>query len=232
MQKMKEWAIMFLLCALFALCVNITFASTTVSVQSDAEENVNVVFHLINITDYQSIKNQNLISQSTIPEAIIDQAQTRINYSAANLSFNDSANSVIASFDLEGPGVLEATLDMDKMAKKFELETGWRKFNLNLTVVSYNFAEFLDEPVAEWQNQTDDEGRTCFVYSSNDTDLSFSFKLPPSAKNVQIAGNKETIIFEIPLSTGDNLLNSPFLILIAVIIGNIIAFLCRKTKKD
>lgn len=216
-------------CILFISCILPVYATVSVTAQAEADEKIHVVFHFSNITDYQLI-NQSLIDNTTIPEAIISQnSQLEINYSASELSFNDSASSIHAVFNLYGADVLNCTLNMNTMTRMYSLKTDWRKFHLNLTAVSYNFTEIFSKSIGEWQNCTDSEDRTCFIYSGN-SDVSFSFKLPTSAKNIRIADD-EMIIFEIPLSKGDNLLNSPFLILIVVIVANIFAFVYRKAKK-
>ncbi|MEA2089893.1 MAG: hypothetical protein U9O89_03935 [Thermoproteota archaeon] len=227
---MEKLTITFFLCIFLIFCIKPAYAPIVVSVQAEVNEKVHVVFQLVNITDYQLIKNQSLITDSTIPEAIINQTQLCINYSVSDLSFNDSTCSINVVFDLYGLDVLNSTLNMNTMTKICSLRTDWRKFHLNLTDgFPYNFTKYFGTPIAQWQNRTDDEGRRCFVYSHDN--LSFLFKLPTSAKNVHVAEDNETIVFEVSLSKGDNLLNSPFLVLIAVVVANIVAFIYRKTKR-
>lgn len=230
---MEKLIITFFLCVFLTICIKPAIAPTVITAQAEVDEKVHVVFQFINVTDYQLIKNENLITDSTIPQEIIDQTQLHINYSVSNLSFNDSTCSIIAVFDLYGSDVLESTLNMNTMTKMYSLKTDWRKFRLNLTDgFSYDFIKHFGTPITQWQNCTDKEGRICFVHSNNNADLSFSFKLPTPAKNVHVAEDNETIVFEVSFfSKGDNLLNSPFLILIVVVVANIVAFIYRKTKR-
>lgn len=229
---MKKRIIPFFICIFITFCVKPAYSPAVITVQAGADGKVNLSFEFanVNITAYQLIRNKSLITDSTIPNTIINQTQLAINYSS-NVSFDDSTSSISAVIDLYGSGVLNSTLNMNRMTKVFSLRTSWRKFKLNITDgFCYDFVKYFETPIVQWRNYTD-EGRICFVHSYEDAGLSFSFKLPKSAKNVHIAEDNETIIFEFSLPKGDNLLNSPFLILIVVVVANIVAFVYRKIRK-
>ncbi len=77
-----------------------------------------------------------------------------------------------------------------------------------------------------------EEARPAYYYNFTDSgnfDPVCYIVLPAAATDVQVIG--DVIIFEIPFSFADSLLNSPFLILIALIVVNIAFFLYRKVKK-
>jgi len=117
------------------------------------------------------------------------------------------------------------------MAKVYHVRTDWRKFQVNLTSgFSLNFTEYFGEPVENWPriNYTLN-AKTHPAYYYNFTDSKCYFILPAAATNVQVVG--DVITFELPLSFGDSLLNSPFLILGALLVVVIAFSLYRKVRK-
>lgn len=217
----------------------ITSVHASVTIQAVIDQNIHVVFNFknINSTIYADIKSS--LNNSTIPEIIVknlkEQNLTRVVYHDSELVFNDLNKSVHATFYLSGSDILNFTLTA--MTRTYRVRTDWRKFNVNLTDrLSLNFTEYFGAPIAEWQriNYTDPENRIHPAYFYNYTgpspfDPLWYFILPTNATNVRAV--EDAIIFEAPASLEDTLLNSPFLILGALIVVNIAAFVYRRVRK-
>jgi len=111
------------------------------------------------------------------------------------------------------------------------MRTDWRNFHINITdEFSLDFTEYFGKPVSQWnfENMT----RPTYYYNytgSSSFDPSCYFILPAAATNVQAV--EDTIIFDLPMPFEDSLLNSPFLILGALIVVIIAFSLYRKVKK-
>lgn len=236
------------LCAplLFVLLViaSVTSVHASVTVQAIIDQDIHVAFDLenINSTIYLKIKNENLITESTLPNAILDgleqQNLSRVDVFTQPIVFNDSASSIYIAFSLTGSDILNSTVSTKSMTRTCHARTDWRKFEVNITNgFSLDFAEHFSEPVERWQriNYTlDAETHPAYYYASADSntiDPACYFILPATATNLQARG--DILTFQLPhtLSFGDSLLNSPFLILGALIIINIAFFLYRRVKK-
>ena len=235
---------------LFAL---ITPACSSVKMQAKIDQDVCVNFNFenINSTIYWKIKNENLINESTIPNIILEnlrqQNLTHVDYYIPKpLTFDDSALSLQVTFCLYGSDILNFTVNTKSMRKTYYVRTDWRKFQFNVTDgISLDFNEYFGPPISHhppsppsppWRiiNYTDSEGKIHRTYFCNYTNLnSFDplcyFILPTKASNIHAAG--DSIIFELPPSFEDSLLNSPFLILGALIVVNIAFILYRKVRK-
>ena len=220
----------------------ITSVHASVTVQAIIDQDIHVVFDLenLNSTIYRAIKNENLITVSTIPNAILENLEqenlTNVDFYTQPIVFDDSASSIYVAFSLTGSSVLNFTVNTKSMTKTYDVLTGWRKFQLNLTDgFSLGFDEYFGEPVDRWQriNYTlNAKTHPAYYYDftdSNTFDPTCYFILPAEATNVAAAG--DTVTFELPLSFADSLLNSPFLILGALIVINIVFFAYRRIKK-
>jgi len=229
---------------LFLLLV-VTFVTSvhaSVTVQAIIDQDVHVAFSLenLNSTIYWAIKNEDLITESTIPNTILENLEqqnlTHVDVYTQPIVFDDSASSIYVAFSLTGSNILNFTVNTKSMTKTYHVLTDWRKFQLNLTDgFSPNFNEYFGEPVERWQriNYTlNAKTHPAYYYNftdSNTLDPTCYFMLPAEATNVQVAG--DAITFELPLSFADSLLNSPFLILGALIVINIAFFAYRRIKK-
>ena len=238
---MKKLVVVYLLFIIFAMLIRSVHGSVTI--QAIVDQNIHVAFDFknINFTIYEEIKRRDLFNQSTIPQIIVNnlkqQNLTHVAYYNPEIVFNEPNKSIHAAFYLSGSDILNFTFNKTTMAKVYHVRTDWRKFHVNLTdEFSLNFTEYFGTPITQWQrvNYTDLENRTHPAYYYNYTgpipfDPVCYFILPITATNDRPV--KDMIIFEIPPSLEDVLLNSPFLIIGALIIVNIAAFLYRKVGK-
>ncbi|KPV65485.1 MAG: hypothetical protein AOA65_0089 [Candidatus Bathyarchaeota archaeon BA1] len=222
----------------------ITSVNASVTIQATIDQSIYVVFNFenINSTIYERIKeHEALFNSSTIPKIIMknlkNQNLTYAAYHNPELVFDDAKRSIQARFHLSGSDILNFTLNKATMAKICYARTDWRKFSVNLTdTLSLDFKVYFGTPVAQWKriNYTDPQKRTYSAYYYNYTgpspfDPLCYFILPTTATSVRAIG--DTVIFEIPPSLEDVLLNSPFLIISALIIVNIAVFLYREVRK-
>jgi len=238
---MQKLVMVYLLFALLATLILPIRASVTI--QTSIDQNVHVVFDFVNVnsTVYEEIKRESSLDRSTIPKTIVDKLKqrnlTHVAYYDPTLTFNDSGKSIHVTFYLSGLDVLNFTFSKATMAKVYYVRTDWRKFHLNVTTrFSLNFTKYFGTPVAQWQkiNYTDSEKKMHPAYYYNYTgpspfDPLCYFILPITGTNVRAV--KDTIIFEVPPSLEDRLLNSPFLVVGAIIVVNIAIFLYRRVRK-
>jgi hypothetical protein len=238
--KKVIWVYLF---SLFLLLSLITSVDASVKMQTILNQDVDVTFNFgnINSTIYWKIRNENLITESTIPNIILrnfEKQNLSVNcyLPEVPLEFNDSAVSIHVAFYLYGSGILNFTVNPESMIRTYYFRTQWRNFQFNVTDgISLNFGDYFGKSVDQWQkiNYTLN-GKVHPAYYYNFTvqspfDPSCYFVLPTEATNVRAV--KDTIIFELPATFEDSVLNSPFLIL-GVLIVVIIAFsLYRKVRK-
>jgi len=229
---------------LFLLLIITLTASVhaSVKVQAIIDQDIHVAFNFenINSTIYWTIKNGNLINESTIPNIVLDNLEqqnlTHVDVYTQPTVFNNSTLSIQVAFSLTGSDILNSKVDTNSMTKTCHVTTNWRKFQLNLTNgFSLDFTKYFGEPMEKWRriNYTLN-AKTHPAYYRNFTDSSAFdpecyFVLPAAATSVQAVG--DIITFEVPLSFGDSLLNSPFLILGALIVIVIAFSLYRKVRK-
>jgi hypothetical protein len=220
---------------LFLLLVVVLVTPVHASVTT---QDIQVLFDFRNISS--DIYGNITITETTIPETIknnlMQRGLTHVDYRYASLDFNSTENSLHVAFILFGSDILNFTVNTKALAKTYRVRTDWRKFQVNLTDgFSLNFTEYFGEPVERWQriNYTLNAKKHPAYYhnftDSNTIDPACYFILPAAATNVQITG--DILTFELSLSFGDSLLNSPFSILGALIVVNIAFFLYRKVKK-
>ena len=223
---------------LLLVVVLVTPVHASVTTQAIINQDVQVLFDFRNISS--DIYGNITITETTIPETIknnlMQRGLTHVDYRYAQLDFNSTENSLHVAFILFGSDILNVTVNTKAMAKTYHVRTDWRKFQVNLTDgFSLNFTEYFGEPVERWQriNYTLNAKKHPAYYhnftDSNTIDPACYFILPAAATNVQITG--DILTFELSLSFGDSLLNSPFSILGALIVVNIAFFLYRKVKK-
>jgi len=227
---------------LLSIVTFITSVHASVTVQAIIDQDIDVAFNLenINSTIYWTIKNGNLINPSTIPNIILENLEeqnlTHVDVYTQPIFFNDSESSIYVAFSLTGSDILNFTVNTKSMIKTCHARTDWRKFQVNITNgFSLNFTEYFSEPVERWQriNYTLNAKTHPAYYhiftDSNTIDTACYFILPASGTNVQVTG--DILTFELPLSFGDFLLNSPFLILGPLIVVIIAFFLYRRVRK-
>ena len=216
----------------------ITPVHASVKIQATIDKNIHVIFIFenINSTIYNETKqNEQIFNITTIPKAILknleqqDLTCVRWGYKQ-EIIFNDTARSIRVEFHLAGSDIINFTFNKTTMNRIYHVQTQWRKFQVNLTHnFSLDFAQYFDKPIADW-TYNDSEKTYSYEFAELDSfDPSCKIVLPPTATNVH--ATEDTIIFEVPPLLEDILLNSPFLILGALIIVIIVTFLYRRLRK-
>ena len=235
---------------LFAL-ITPAYSSVTMQAIIDQDVCVTLDFKNMNSTIYWTIYNESLITERTIPDIILEnlrqQNLTHVDYYVPKpLAFNDSTLSLRVTFCLYGSDILNFTVNTKSMRKTYYVRTDWRKFQFNVTDgISLDSNEYFGPPISHhppsppsppWQitNYTDSEGKIhrayfCNYTNSNSFDPLCYFILPTKASNIHAVN--DTVIFELPPSFEDSMLNSPFLILGAIIFVIIASSLYRKVRK-
>ncbi|MGQ9459835.1 MAG: hypothetical protein ACUVRA_01200 [Candidatus Bathyarchaeaceae archaeon] len=232
-------AYLFPLFLVLALIAPVHASVTMQAIIIDQDVCVNLNLENMNSTIYWKIKEN--ITESTIPNIILEnlrqQNLTHVDcYIPKPPAFNDSTSSLQVTFCLYGSDILNFTVNTKSTRRTYYLRTDWRKFQLNVTdEISLDFNKYFGTPVDQWQkiNYTLN-GKVYPAYYHNVTDQNTFdplcyFVLPAEATNIQAV--KDTIIFELPLSFEDSLLNSPFLILGALIVVVAAFSLYRKVRK-
>ncbi len=223
---------------LLLVVVLVTPVHASVTTQAIINQDIQVLFDFRNISP--DIYGNITITETTIPETIknnlMQRGLTHVDYRYAPLDFNSTENSLHVAFILFGSDILNVTVNTKAMTKTYHVRTEWRKFQVNLTNgFSLNFTESFGEPVERWQriNYTLNAKTHPAYYhnftDSNTIDPACYFIMPAAATNVQVTG--DILAFGLPLSFGDFLLNSPFLILGALIVVIIAFFLIRRVRK-
>ncbi len=225
---------------LILLMMSITLVHASVEMQATIEENIHVVliFENVNSTIYNEIRqNEQIFNITTIPRTIIknleEQDLTRATWGydpEKGIIYNDATRSIRVEFFLAGSDIIGFTFNEATMNRIYQVQTEWRKFQIDLTQsFTLDFAQYFGTPVSDW-TYNDSERTYHYEYTKVDTfDPSCEFVLPSRALNVQ--ATEDTITFEIPSPPEDLLLNSPFLILVALIIGIMFALLYRRVRK-
>jgi len=224
---------MFIVLFIIILC-NASVASvhaTSVTVKTSITQDFQVVFTFsdINATIYGNIKNSGLMTRDTVPTSL-QNGHLGVEYYSQAIGFNDTTDSIVSSFNLRGPSVVNSTIDRAAKIETFRMNTEWRKFYLNVTSdFHFNFTQDFAQQLSYWTNSTA-EGVRSYSYSNSTTGVSFSFQLPSNASNIVVSG--DTITFDAPYepSFEDNLINSPILILIALAVAGVIIFFYRKIR--
>lgn len=239
---MKFLVAMSLLLLVSALPITNIDSSLEVQVWIEDSLSVTFSFEKINSTIYEEVRQQQpLFNKTSIPQTILKNLNqekiTRVRFYETELDFDDSSKSILGAFSLSGSGIQSFTFNGTTSAKRYTVKTDWRNFQVNLTrTYSLNFTEYFGRPLDQWHrtNYTDIKNTIHPAYYLNYTgsapfESECNFILPAKATNIQTAGNN--LIFEVPPLPEDTLLNSPFIILGAIITLNIIIFIYRKTRK-
>lgn len=237
---MKKTATIFLLLAVFVSLVTPVYAS--MSIQATIGQNIQVVFDFqdIDSTIYNETKHQGMFNVSTVPQTIKEDLEERnlgnaeCIYDPTQEIFEDSTRSIRLKFALMGLDIIHVTIDNATRNKIYSVRTDWRKFQVNLTdEYMLDFNEYFGMPLREWE--FDNKTTSARYYYNHTSSIEFNpvcyFILPTSAMNPHIAEDWETIIFELPPSLGESLLNSPFSILVAVLLVSAIAVIYRKIRE-
>jgi hypothetical protein len=230
---MKKLAAAHLLLILFIALIIPVHAPVKMEATIDQSIHVALNFENVNSPIYDEIKQTfNITTIPLIIEKNLEQqglTLVRWGYDQ-EIDFNDSTNSIHAEFFLSGSDIITITFNKTTMARRYQVQTEWRKFHANLAEnFSINFNEYFGTQIADW-DYIDFEKAYYNEYTELDAfTLSFKFVLPKTAININAAG--DTIFFEIPPLFEDVLLSSPFLILGALITVIIIAFIYRKIRK-
>jgi len=234
-----------LVAVLLALSIANAHASVTIYATINEGVSVDFTFEDIEPTLYNQTVQQGLFNVSTIPQAVQEYFMQRnltnviMDYNHTQEVFNNLTKSIHVSFSLAGPDIIHVTVSRETANRVYNVTTGWRKFSINLTdAFLLDFAEYFGKLMPYWQlvNYTDIENKThpayynSYNYTAGPTfELKWYYVLPATAINVSAV--EDNIIFELPPWFEDSLLNSPFLILIALIIVNVAVFLYRRGRK-
>jgi hypothetical protein len=151
--------------------------------------------------------------------------------------FNDNERSIHVEFYLEGEDILSYVLNKTVLSRTYSANTNWIKFECNLTsTVTLNFATYFATPTSSWQktNYTASGIERPAVYYNSTVgaapfDAMCYFILPATTINIRGSGN--ILIFDIPLPFEDKFIDSPILILGAIIIANAFFIVYRKVRK-
>ena len=232
---MKKLAATHLLLTLLITLVTPVHASA--KIQATIDQNIQVVFTFENINSTIYNETKQILNITTIPKAIINSLEklgiTRVRWGydpEQEIVFNDTTRSIRAEFYLAGSDIISFAFNKTTMNRIYHVQTGWRKFSVNLAHnFTLDFTKYFEIHVAQW-NYSDSEKAYYYERTEpNSFDPSCKFVLPSAATNVHAV--EDTIIFEVPPLPEDILLNSPFLILGALIIAIVIIFLYRRLRK-
>jgi len=203
----------------------------TVNVRIDDSLSVTYEFANLNQTIYERALVE--LTAEKIPETIAENFEKgnqtlRSGPSPSAIEFDNTTHTIRNSFFLSGSAIMSFSLNKTTLRRIYEVKTDWRKIEVNLTS-SYcvDFTQRLATPVSEWQKLN----ATTFFHENKETDapdILFYIILPASASAVQAEG--DTIFYEGQPYLEDQLLNSPFLILVALIVALIIIFIYRKAR--
>jgi len=209
----------------------------SISVNATINDNIYVVYNLenLNSTIYDEVRANQQFNISTIPTIITTNLEKQgLQQVSSKLEpqtdiFNDEARAIRVSFYLGGSDIISFTINRTTMKRTYQVKTDWRKFQLNLTSsFLIDFDQYFAEPVENWQKPNS----ITYYIEVHETGffdvVSFNLTLPTSATNVQAQG--DTITYEVPPYLEDVLLNSPFLILGALIIIIVIVLVYRKVR--
>ena len=223
----------------FLIFPTLVFASATVEGTIDQDVYVTLDFSGIDSSTYANIKANIQFNVTTVPQIIMQNlAQKnlkRVGWGYARIDYNDAESSVHVAFHLGGSDIISFTVDKASLVRTYQVSTDWRNFRVELAGgFSVDFAKHFGTPVSEWQetSRTDALGvHPTYYHESSDQDsfyAAFYFILPTTATNVQRV--EDIITYEVPPYAEDVFLDSPFLILDAVMAISIIIVAYRKTK--
>lgn len=214
-------------------------AAVTVENVINEDIYVTLTFNGFDPVAYGKIKANTEFNATTIPQIIVSNlAQKnlrRVAWGYTRINYDDTESSVHVAFHLGGSDIINFSVNRTTMVRTYQVSTDWRKFKVNLTdEFSVDFVQHFNVPLSQWPktNRTDASGvHPVYYYESTGEELFhtwFYFILPATATNVQ--ASEDTITYEAPPYAEDLFLNSPFLILSAVLAISIITVVYRKTR--
>lgn len=239
---MKNLVLAALFCILLATFTPV-YASNNVEVIINDNFQVSFDFGNINATTYSEIKaHPEIFNSTSIPSTIVKnldkQNLKQVSWSQASTDiFNDNEKSIHVEFSLGGEDILSYTLNTATQSRTCSVKTAWMQFDIKLTsTFVLNFSTYFATSISNWQRvNSTAEGIVHPAFFRNSTagmPSSYAvcyFILPATATNIQATGT--ILTFDTPLVFEDRLLNSPILILAAVIVANIFFIIYRKVKK-
>jgi len=206
-------------------------AQTTVNVRADDSLFVTYEFANLDPLVYEQARIQ--FPADRIPKLIADNLEAvnqtiRWGLGSEPLTFDDASRTIRNSFFLGGSSLVSFTLNRTTLRRVYEVETDWRKFKVNLTdSYSVDYARRLATPASEWQKPDS----TTFYYENKETDVPdvrFYLVLPASASRVRVLG--DTVFYDAQPYVEDQLLGSPFLILVALVVALVVILVYRKVR--
>jgi len=208
---------------------SITLVNGEITADVNVSESLFVTYEFKNLD--QPVYDQAQLTAEKIPETIASnfgKNNQTVLWGAAALEQNATTRTIRNSFYLGGTAIMSFSVNQTTLKRIYEIKTDWRKFKVNLTdSFSVDFASALATPVANWQ-KTD---ATTFYYENRNTgtlDVLFYLALPASAMGIRVQG--DTVFYEAPSLLEDQLLGTPFIILIALAIVLLIILLYRKVR--
>lgn len=231
---MRKFTFGVLLMVILCNILVVSVYATSVAVETSITQNFYAVFTFsdINATIYRSIRSN--VTANTVPTALynnmVRKGYSGVGYSNQSINFNDTTYSIVSAFNLQGTSIINSTTNYAASTVTYQMNTGWRKFFLNVTTDFYfNFTQDFAQSLASWNRNTVG-GITSYSYSNSTTGVSFSFQLPSDASSISASG--DTLTFDVPYTASfeDNLISSPILILIALAVAGLIVYVYRRIK--
>jgi hypothetical protein len=226
-----------LFCLLLVISIAPAYASVTVKTIIDDAFHVSFDFRNLNSTMYNATRASfpAIFNYTSIPSAIIKSLEQqnlwKVSWSQipANNFFDYDEKWIHIEFSLAGDDILSQTVDRAAMIRTYTAKTNWIKFAINLTnTFTLNFTKYFTTPVANWQRIDNSFHYNSTAYAAP-FDLICSLALPNAAKNIRAV--EYILIFDMPLLIEDELIDSPFLILGAMIVAIMVANIYRKVRK-
>jgi hypothetical protein len=220
---------------LLSLVVPSVIADSSVKVESIIEETVRVNFEFTNIEQrlYDDIQMQGIFNASSIPMVVeerLEQMELKnawVVHDPLQSIFDNETHSIKVELFLAGFDIISYRLNTMDMTKIFRVRTDWRNFEVSLTHnYSLNLNEHFGNPVSEWTLKDH-----TFEAESSENNLKMSFRFVLPEKAFVIHAEEDIIVFKTALGLEDTLLNSPFLILGAIIVVNVVVLVYRRVKK-
>lgn len=226
---------------LWLLIMPIASVDASVTIKASINQSIYVAIDFENIDNatYYKIKLNGQFDATTIPKLIKKNLEeknlNRVTWDVSPQTemYNDTTKSIHVAFYLAGSDIISFTFNKTTIVRIYEVKTEWRKFKVNLTSdYSIDFAQNFGAPISSWRriDYNDAQGKVhpAYAYEHSDSNSTFYFILPISATYVRAV--EDTITFEVPPHFEDILLNSPFMILAALIIIIIVAFVYRRVR--
>jgi len=239
---MREIVLTSFLCLLLAVSIAPAHASITVEALINDSLHVSFDFRNLNSTMYSEIvAHPEIFNSTSIPCAIVSSMEKqdlgRVSWRQISTDIFKGNGWIYVDFFLEGQDILTHTLNKITLFRTYYVKTNWIRFDIKLTnTFILNFTTYFATPIYVWKiiNCTINGNKhSAFYYNStvgtSPFDASCCFILPMTATNPNAYG--DTLTFEMPPPLEDRLIDSPILILSAIIIANIVVIIYRKVRK-